>query len=252
MKIKELVKVLGILIWFILSQLLVQGIFLMSIMEGKGEQLLHKYYYGVSGLGQIICMIGLIGITSIMRKKNRVPKEVLSELRIIEDKKVTDDEKIMEGLGSLKEIKFLRKITSLKEISYWGKYVVYGVGLWAINIGINMILIPVFSETGQVLVVGEEMVMQFLVIVVIAPIVEEYVFRGQIQGYLKKAVGEPLSILGGALLFGSVHGSMVQKCYATVSGIILGSVKEKEASLKGNIIMHMMANLMGWLMAVLI
>ena len=87
--------------------------------------------------------------------------------------------------------------------------------------------------------------------VLLPPLVEEYLFRDQIQGCLKKGFGKEIAIIGQALLFGMLHFYTLQKIYATILGILFGIVKEKQG-IKATIWMHMTVNFIGWFMGCLI
>ena len=60
-------------------------------------------------------------------------------------------------------------------------------------------------------------------IVVMAPLVEELLFRGAIQGYLMRKWNMPyLGIVISSLIFGVVHGNPAQIPFAFVVGMALG------------------------------
>lgn len=61
----------------------------------------------------------------------------------------------------------------------------------------------------------------FLYASIAAPITEEIIFRGYIQGELEK-YGRKFAILGSAFLFGIFHGNLIQTPYAFVMGLVLG------------------------------
>ena len=56
-----------------------------------------------------------------------------------------------------------------------------------------------------------------------APVVEELLFRGAIQGHLLRKWKKPLwAIVVSSLIFGIVHGNWVQAPFAFVVGLALG------------------------------
>lgn len=61
----------------------------------------------------------------------------------------------------------------------------------------------------------------FLYASIVAPISEEIIFRGYIQGSLQR-YGKRFAILCSAFLFGIFHGNLVQTPYAFLMGLILG------------------------------
>ena len=75
-------------------------------------------------------------------------------------------------------------------------------------------------------------------IVVMAPIVEELLFRGGMQGHLLRKWKNPAwAILVSALIFGIVHGNPVQMFFASILGLVLGWVYYRTGSLLPCILM---------------
>ena len=148
-----------------------------------------------------------------------------------------------------------RQIITTKpiEIAVWQtlkplKYMVWGIGAWLICTLINALLFPFFPEYEEIgaLFTSYEPVLRFIVLVIGAPLVEEYLFRGQIQGYLKGAFGVTFAIVVQAVLFGGLHGLSLQQIYATAMGLIFGIVREREGNFSATVMMHMTVNLIGW------
>lgn len=81
----------------------------------------------------------------------------------------------------------------------------------------------------------------FLYASIVAPITEELIFRGYIQGTLSR-FGKKFSILCSALLFGIFHGNLVQTPYAFLAGLLLGYVAA-EYHIGWSIAIHMFNNL---------
>ena len=80
-------------------------------------------------------------------------------------------------------------------------------------------------------------------IVVLAPVVEELLFRGGIQGYLVRHWQHPArSIVVSSLIFGAVHGNPVQIPFAFVTGLALGWMYYRSGSLWPGIWMHFLNN----------
>lgn len=76
---------------------------------------------------------------------------------------------------------------------------------------------------------------------VLAPVLEEFWFRGIIQTGLEK-YGNGFAILVSALLFGIAHGNVHQFSYATVMGILVGYVRYASKSLLATTIIHSIIN----------
>lgn len=84
----------------------------------------------------------------------------------------------------------------------------------------------------------------FLLIGVIAPIVEEVFFRGYAYNVMRSRWGPIGGVLGSALLFASVHLYIVQFFSIFILGTVLCILYEKTGSLLTNIIAHSVMNLL--------
>ena len=78
---------------------------------------------------------------------------------------------------------------------------------------------------------------------VISPLVEEEVFRGIVYNSLRRNIGIFPAILGSALLFGAIHGNIVQMLYGTIMGVVMASLYEKYGKLLAPILFHSAANI---------
>ncbi len=80
-------------------------------------------------------------------------------------------------------------------------------------------------------------------IVIMAPIVEELLFRGAIQGHLLRQWKHPAwAIVLSSLIFGLVHGNWVQAPFAFVTGLALGWMYYRTGSLLPGMLMHFVNN----------
>lgn len=80
-------------------------------------------------------------------------------------------------------------------------------------------------------------------IVVLAPIVEELLFRGAIQGYLMRKYGNPYwCIVLSSLIFSIVHANPAQIPFAFVLGMALGWMYYLTGSLVPSVLMHFVNN----------
>ena len=80
-------------------------------------------------------------------------------------------------------------------------------------------------------------------LVIMAPLMEELLFRGAIQGYLMKVWKNPWwAILFSSLLFGLVHGNPAQIPFAFIIGIGLGWMYYKTGTLIPCFFMHLVNN----------
>lgn len=80
-------------------------------------------------------------------------------------------------------------------------------------------------------------------IVVIAPIIEEILFRGIVQKELGEAVGAVWAVVLQGILFGCAHGVLVQSIFTAVFGIMLGILYHKTNNLTLTILAHMFFNM---------
>ena len=82
-----------------------------------------------------------------------------------------------------------------------------------------------------------------IAIVVMAPIAEELLFRGAIQGHLLRKWKKPAAaIIVSSLLFGAIHGNPAQIPFAFVLGLALGWIYYRSGSLIPSILMHFINN----------
>lgn len=132
-------------------------------------------------------------------------------------------------------------------------YILMGIGTYIVGTILSSLLIGFFPEYEEINLSFNqyEPILRFVGMVILPPIVEEYLFREKIQGYLKEGFGLPIALVGQALLFGGLHYYTLQKIYASVLGLIFGFVKERKG-LSATIWMHMTVNFIGWFMGCLI
>lgn len=86
------------------------------------------------------------------------------------------------------------------------------------------------------------MVVLFLAAAVIAPLVEEILFRGYLQTSLKSRLGGTGAILVAAFLFALVHMQPLAMPGLFALGAAFGYIYEKTGSLKTNILLHVANN----------
>ena len=83
-----------------------------------------------------------------------------------------------------------------------------------------------------------------LFMVILAPVIEEYIFRKQLIDRMH-IYGEKLAVITSALMFGLFHGNMSQFFYAFALGLVFGYVYLKTGKLRYSIGLHMLINLIG-------
>lgn len=98
-----------------------------------------------------------------------------------------------------------------------------------------------YAESSQSIIEGS-LLSRILGIVIMAPLVEEIIFRGLILSRLKRAMKVPVAMVISSLFFGVMHGHPLWIAYATLMGIVLALVAEKTESVGITILIHMAFN----------
>lgn len=99
-----------------------------------------------------------------------------------------------------------------------------------------------YQKVSEELYAGPVLV-QILCLGFVVPYGEELLFRGVILGRLKDAFGAQKAIIISAVLFGVVHGNLVQLIYAGIVGLALAYFADKHQSLWPAYLGHCAANL---------
>ncbi len=84
---------------------------------------------------------------------------------------------------------------------------------------------------------------------VIIPVAEELVYRALTMGRIQDYLGTPLAIGTSAIIFGAMHGNLLQGFFAFVLGLLLGWSYSRCRSLAAPMILHMGANLISVLVS---
>ena len=88
---------------------------------------------------------------------------------------------------------------------------------------------------------------------VLAPLLEEVMFRGAIQGYMMRRMRSPwAAIIAAALVFGIFHMNPVQIVYATLLGVVFGWIYYRTGSLMSVIVGHVLNNTIATIMMLLL
>ncbi len=91
----------------------------------------------------------------------------------------------------------------------------------------------------------------FVLLVFIAPIFEEFIFRGIIQNALKP-YGNGLAIFVSGIAFGLYHGNFQQCFYTAAAGIALGYIANVTGSIFPTTVIHMIMNSLSGIMILLL
>lgn len=100
-----------------------------------------------------------------------------------------------------------------------------------------------YADLVETVGIGQANAVSLLATVVLAPIVEEIMFRGVTMRLARKAgAGFLVANLIQAVAFGIYHFNLVQGIYATVLGLVLGYVAYRYDSIYPSILMHLVYN----------
>ena len=113
--------------------------------------------------------------------------------------------------------------------------------MYVFNVTLDWLPLPDFMED-TFMDMGNEP-LGVLSMALVAPLVEEMMFRGAIQGYLMRRCSNPwTAIVVSALVFGVIHMNPVQVVYATLLGLVLGWIYYRTRSLLPVIAGHVLNN----------
>lgn len=88
---------------------------------------------------------------------------------------------------------------------------------------------------------------------VLAPLLEEVMFRGAIQGYMMRRMRFPwAAIIAAALVFGIFHMNPIQVVYATLLGVLFGWIYYRTGNLLSVIVGHVLNNSLATIMMLLL
>ncbi len=140
-----------------------------------------------------------------------------------------------------------------------GKFVIAAIisifAMYAGNIFGNVVMVLIrlmfgASSANPILtyVMDDSMWLRGLVMVILAPVIEEYVFRKQLIDRTC-IYGERLAVVTSAVIFGLFHGNMSQCFYAFAVGLVFGYVYLKTGRLRYSAALHMLLNFLGGVVA---
>ena len=113
--------------------------------------------------------------------------------------------------------------------------------MYVLNIAMEWIALPDFMKDTFMELSDEPLAV--VTMALFAPIVEEMMFRGAIQGYLMRRCSNAwMGIIITAIIFGAIHMNPQQMVYATLLGIIFGWIYYRTRSLLPVIVGHVLNN----------
>lgn len=86
---------------------------------------------------------------------------------------------------------------------------------------------------------------RILVIAILVPIGEELLFRGIVQGEIRRAFGSTVAVIVTALLFAIFHLDVIQSSYVLIAGIAISLTYELTEQMAIPALMHMVFNFIG-------
>lgn len=149
-------------------------------------------------------------------------------------------------------------INGTKTINYLSAFLL-GALCWFFNSAILTLVSSAglledqFSKTDNILapLLEGSLLIAFITVGIIAPIAEEFLFRGVVFDTLKKRFSPAWTIVIQGVLFGIFHLNLVQGSYATLLGIVFGYVTYKTKSLWPAIIIHIVNNSMSFIITII-
>ncbi len=142
------------------------------------------------------------------------------------------------------------KASGIASILFISLFMMYGGNL--LGTLVTALLSAVTGNTQEAAIItyatSEDLWMKLLVMVVLAPVLEEVVFRKMLIDRMHP-YGQRLAVLVSAAMFGLFHGNLTQFFYAFGLGLVFGYVYIRTGSLKGSIALHMLVNFLGSILA---
>lgn len=108
----------------------------------------------------------------------------------------------------------------------------------------------IYNETVADMLAGEDL-MTYLAVVLMAPIVEELLCRAVCIGQFSRLIPKWVALLVSSLIFGVMHGNLIQGTYAFVCGLILGLIYLRYGSVTASILFHMGFNAASYLLSLI-
>ena len=98
-------------------------------------------------------------------------------------------------------------------------------------------LVASYNEASDSVTDGDTL-WYILAAVIMAPILEEIIFRAMMLSRISTATGNTLAVILSSAVFGAVHGHIVWSTYAFILGIFLGTIFVRTRSVKASIVTH--------------
>lgn len=161
-------------------------------------------------IAKIICIPAMLYFYNMSKHKSRLGKSAIEKVKAAFIA-------IIAGVTSCIVFNFLIEVINLKAYSPMYRKVINAMG-------------------------SDVLIIQIIGAIIIAPIIEEIVFRGIFYYKLRQAIPTVLAILISAVVFGIAHFNIVQGVYAALLGVVFALIYEKTGELWTAVLAHMAAN----------
>ena len=145
----------------------------------------------------------------------------------------------------------IRKV--LRIIADIAKYVLIG-GICGVALNLLIMhspiprMFPVYTESFVGKLYSIDIISGFFLYCLVAPVLEELIFRIGIYGFLYKRLGFAVSAIMSSGLFAVYHMNMVQGIYAFIMGMLFCTLYHRDHRIPVPILLHAGANLAVWLL----
>lgn len=205
----------------------------MTYMGGGDGQFMTEYAATISGVAEGICrLLAILPLLPMLKRELFWRKESRES-------------------GAAKEAGAGSEAGGGAETCKWIKTGIFTV-IFAIcaSLGLNVLFaLTGFAEASAAYqkVAGRQYGVAFgvglLLYGVISPLAEEVVFRGVIYNRMRRLFGRAVGIVASGLLFGVMHGNLVQGVYGACMGMLMAYVYERQDSFFWPVLFHAAANL---------
>jgi membrane protease YdiL (CAAX protease family) len=102
-----------------------------------------------------------------------------------------------------------------------------------------------YAEMANMFIASDNILLIIVSTCILVPIAEELIFRGIVQGELRRVMPGAVAVVIQALIFAVVHINPIQVSYVIIPALVLGAVYEWTKSIYVPIILHMIFNFTG-------
>lgn len=121
-----------------------------------------------------------------------------------------------------------------------------------VGLAVNSVIEKLVGTTQEnpvaMLVDSTSLLPRLVFLVILAPMMEEFIFRRQLIDRMRP-YGEKLAIILSAAMFALFHGNVSQAFYAFVIGLVFGYLYVRAGKLRYTIMLHMLVNFLGGVVA---